>query len=168
MARQNNHDDLQGGDLQSELIFKPLEIHPLERPLSRLGPGLESEQLITYPYVRDFPSDTLEYKTPVYSEIEEPEKPIGCRFCEAEFTGDYQKGNLKRHEKSRHSEEILKLRKTSDNRINFQCSVCYVGFKRVDSRREHEWRTHSLESARPFKESSKKTIFPRTTNHGYR
>ena len=75
--------------------------------------------------------------------VEKPANALRCDYCQKTFIGYYQRGNLRRHFKSCHSNAAI----TAD-RI---CRVCENPFKRSDARKKHEWRKHKLLSAEPTK-----------------
>lgn len=62
--------------------------------------------------------------------------PADCAFR-------YRKGNLKRHVRVFHSQELSTAGKT--------CRICQKLFQRPDATRKHEWDKHKVLSAKPKK-----------------
>lgn len=69
--------------------------------------------------------------------------PIQCDSCDAVFIGQYQRSNLARHHKTKHSE--------SEARFKCQRLFCPAVYKRADALRKHEWKKHRMEGSRPEK-----------------
>ncbi|KAL5393523.1 hypothetical protein DPSP01_000338 [Paraphaeosphaeria sporulosa] len=82
-----------------------------------------------------------------------PEETTFCLVpgCGSRFTGEYQKGNLKRHHKSNHPELLVQNGESPGDPKKLKCSVCSHIFKRSDARKKHEYRTHHLGPKPPRK-----------------
>ncbi|KAF2793042.1 hypothetical protein K505DRAFT_386414 [Melanomma pulvis-pyrius CBS 109.77] len=73
--------------------------------------------------------------------------PLPCQVCKMEFHGLYQKGNLERHFRQKHSQpEVKKI---------YQCRECVLTYKRADAKRKHEWKKHRILDAKPAKRREK-------------
>lgn len=84
-------------------------------------------------------------------QVEKPSSPLECIHCGTKFNGYYQKGNLKRHIKSRHPELMFDHGESPGDLDKLKCGQCSRPFKRSDARKKHEWRTHGIKEAKPTK-----------------
>jgi hypothetical protein len=121
------------------------------------SPPISASSLLPVPYPY---SPTTSDGSPTQKQItmplqgEQPNKhgpdpipdPIPCNAlgCKAKFTGDYQKGNLKRHVKSCHPELVAQNGEIQRDLSKLKCSRCSFVFKRSDARKKHEYRAHRV------------------------
>ncbi|KAF2691260.1 hypothetical protein K458DRAFT_382828 [Lentithecium fluviatile CBS 122367] len=63
---------------------------------------------------------------------------LPCHLCEIKFTGEYQRGNLKRHMKRFHG--VITF---------YKCRTCTKRYLRDDARKKHEWKKHNTKDCRP-------------------
>ncbi|KAL6702592.1 hypothetical protein ACN47E_001322 [Coniothyrium glycines] len=64
-----------------------------------------------------------------------------CGVCDQIFGGKYWKGNLNRHERQKHTQNLRQTR--------LRCRECDKTFKRSDATRKHEWLKHHMADAKP-------------------
>jgi hypothetical protein len=104
------------------------------------------------------PTIPLAVEQPSINEPDPTPESIPCQVlgCKAKFTGDYQKGNLKRHVKSCHSELLAPNGEIQRDLSKLKCSRCSFVFKRSDARKKHEYRAHrvGLEPPKKYQTSS--------------
>ncbi|KAF2447814.1 hypothetical protein P171DRAFT_232175 [Karstenula rhodostoma CBS 690.94] len=96
------------------------------------------------------PPQIHQLEGPYDPESERIDKPLAettfcyAEGCDSKFTGEYQKGNLKRHLKSNHPELLVKNGESPGDPEKLRCSCCPQLFKRSDARKKHEYRTHKV------------------------
>lgn len=134
-----NRFDIQGSPVA--LLQSMADVVPLSPAISNQSPTQSQQRRPTQVERLDEP-----YKHASKSEPA-PGVPGDITFCYAErcnsrFTGEYHKGNLKRHIKSNHPQLLLQNGESPENPRNLTCKYCGQYFKRSDARKKHEYRTH--------------------------
>ncbi|KAL5458473.1 hypothetical protein PMIN07_006195 [Paraphaeosphaeria minitans] len=108
---------------------------PQIQQLDEIYPYVPQSEPICDPYVPGYDPESMVNTAP-------PAETTFCLVpgCKSKFTGEYQKGNLKRHLKSNHPE----LLESPADLEKLKCSLCPQSFKRSDARKKHELRTHGI------------------------
>jgi len=118
-------------------------------PWSRLyDPSLDSRLY----FDESLPISTEDLNPPLFTEeirvpmdwVPAPQtSPLRCSICTKEFYGCYQKDNLKRHLREKHSLSVDDADKT--------CRCCERVYMRADAHKKYEWKIHRLETPKPQK-----------------
>jgi hypothetical protein len=85
---------------------------------------------------------------------------ITCDYCDAQFTGRYNKGNCSRHVRQQHA------RKSAQQTSDCVCRICDKHFARQDARRKHEWKKHGLQDTKPCRRRQGDTYDDDTSHAG--
>lgn len=79
---------------------------------------------------------------------------LSCGQCDGSFRGQYAKGNMSRHMRSKHPSSTNGVIEPED----LICRKCKSGFKRPDARKKHEWKQHRIHDVKPKKRGRRRKM----------